>query len=63
MNPDRTTIEGFVLTGGASSRMGSDKALLMLDGEPMAAHLARLLSPYAIRVTLVGERPAYRHLG
>lgn len=53
MNPYRTA--GLVTAAGASSRMGSPKALLKLpDGSPLAAHqLRRLVKAGCNPVTLV----------
>jgi molybdopterin-guanine dinucleotide biosynthesis protein A len=49
-------IEGFILAGGASSRMGADKATLTLDGETFVARIARALSSIASRVSVVSAR-------
>jgi len=57
------TAEGFILTGGASSRMGRDKALLELAGVPLALRAARLLASLVERVTLVGPPQLYTALG
>ena len=38
------SMSGVVLAGGASRRMGRDKALMELDGEPLVARAVRLLS-------------------
>ena len=48
---------GFVLVGGRSSRMGTDKALLPYNGVPLASHIAALLAPAVDQVYLVGGDP------
>jgi molybdenum cofactor guanylyltransferase len=45
---------GFVLAGGRSSRMGQDKALLMLGGEPLIAKGIRKLSRVCAEVAIAG---------
>jgi len=39
-------LNGLVLTGGRSTRMGSDKSQLIYHGKPQRDHLAELLAPY-----------------
>lgn len=48
-------VEGFILVGGASSRMGEDKARLMLGGRTFVERIAVALAAVAGRVTLVGS--------
>src|SRR5690242_17474300 len=45
---------GVLLTGGASSRMGTDKARLVVDGETLAARGARVLADVCDPVIEVG---------
>ena len=45
---------GVLLTGGASSRMGTDKALVVVNGETLAARSARVLSAVCDPVIEVG---------
>lgn len=54
---------GYVLTGGRSSRFGSDKALADLNGRPMVLHVADSVREAAGSVTLVGAPERYRSLG
>ena len=53
---------GFLLVGGRSSRMGTDKALLPWGGTTVVEHLAELLERTVGSATLVGEPIRYQHL-
>jgi molybdenum cofactor guanylyltransferase len=51
---------GLVLAGGASSRMGQDKALLVRDGRTLLEQAVQVLSEAGANPVLVsGNRPAY----
>ncbi|HWX38202.1 MAG TPA: molybdenum cofactor guanylyltransferase [Candidatus Sulfotelmatobacter sp.] len=56
-------ISAFILGGGASSRMGSDKGLLEFGNEPLVLRTARLLEPLVHEVTIVGNPEQYSNLG
>ena len=56
-------VRGYILVGGKSSRFGSDKALLDVDGEPLALRIAARMRPAVVSVTLVGSPSTYGHLG
>jgi molybdopterin-guanine dinucleotide biosynthesis protein A len=51
------SIAGFILVGGASRRMGTDKAGLLLSGKSFIDRIAAALAPIASPVTLVGKEP------
>ena len=50
-------IEGFILAGGASSRMGEDKSRLRLGGRTFVERIADALRTVTARVRLVSSRP------
>lgn len=53
---------GFILTGGRSSRMGADKALLPWRNTTMVEYAAQIMGSVADSVTLIGEPERYRSL-
>jgi molybdopterin-guanine dinucleotide biosynthesis protein A len=54
-----TKISGFILAGGRSSRMGTDKALLMVQGEPLLQRMKNLIEPFCNQVFISGSNPEY----
>ncbi len=46
-----------IQAGGASSRMGRDKALLLFDGRPMVEHLIHRLGHLSDDVVVISNRP------
>lgn len=46
---------GAILAGGASRRFGTDKALALLDGKPLIAHVIDRLRPQVAAVVVVGR--------
>lgn len=49
-------LDGFILAGGASSRMGTDKAQLVFGGQSALDRIAEQLSRVTTRVCIVGDR-------
>ena len=57
------TVAGFILAGGQSSRMGVDKGLLEIAGEPMIVRVARSVeSVVGAPAMVVGTPEKYREL-
>lgn len=56
---------GVVLAGGASTRMGRDKAFIEVGGVPMVARVARTMTDAGASRVLVagGDAPRLSHLG
>ncbi|MFQ5599397.1 MAG: molybdenum cofactor guanylyltransferase [Candidatus Krumholzibacteriia bacterium] len=57
---DRRQVAAYILAGGASWRMGADKARLILDGTPVVRVLAARLSACVSSVELVVKRSQER---
>jgi molybdopterin-guanine dinucleotide biosynthesis protein A len=56
-------IEGFILAGGMSSRMGRDKALLEIGGKTLVERAARLCESLVANITFVGDPQRYSGFG
>ncbi len=50
-------MNAFVVAGGQSTRMGTDKALLFLDGKPLIARALDLLRSLGLSPRICGSRP------
>jgi len=51
-------VEGFILVGGRSSRMGTDKSRLQFGGQTSVERIAAELRPITTRISLVGPSRA-----
>lgn len=59
-------VAGFILAGGASSRMGRDKGSIEVGGIPMLVRTAELVDPLVSRragVTVIADPKRYEKLG
>ena len=59
----RPSVAGYVLTGGRSSRFGSDKAIYPFRGKAMALWVAEAVLAHVPTVTLVGDPDLHSSLG
>jgi len=57
---DEALCSGAILAGGASSRMGANKALLQIHGEPLISRVAKTLSacPAVAEILLITNNPS-----
>ena len=56
-------IGAIILAGGKSSRMGSDKGLLMIDDKPMVTHIIETLSKLTNDIIIVSNQSEYYDFG
>ena len=55
MHSHAAPLQGGILVGGGSRRMGTAKALLLLDGESFFDRVTRALAPIVERVVVLGQ--------
>ncbi len=57
-------VSGIIVAGGASRRMGRDKAFIDFDGVPLIARVLERVQPLCTEVTIVAnDQPAYAQFG
>lgn len=52
-------LNGIILAGGKSSRMGTEKGLLNLQGMPFVNHIIRALKPHVDNIYIVSDNPVF----
>ncbi len=56
-------VNGYILAGGKSTRMGSDKGLMLFNGKPLVTHIINQLQPAVGQVIIVTNNPDYQQFG
>ena len=56
-------VTGVILAGGKSSRMGSDKGLLLINGRPMIQMIIDAMKPLVKEIIIISGNDAYGELG
>lgn len=60
---NRISISGFILAGGKSRRMGTDKALLKFQEEPLLLHMIKSIEPFCDNLAISGQNSDYSAFG
>ena len=63
MLDDMKIVNGYILAGGKSSRMGKDKGLLLIDSKSIVQHVIDQLQPVVAKVTIVSNNSEYEKFG
>lgn len=63
INLKDTEISGYILAGGKSSRMGSDKGLIVFIQKTIVEHVIEQLKPTVKNIIIVSNNPEYKKFG
>jgi molybdopterin-guanine dinucleotide biosynthesis protein A len=56
-------ITGIILAGGQSSRMGTDKAMLQIDGKTLLKRATEICKPICNEILLSSNKPKHENFG
>ncbi|MCB0448954.1 MAG: molybdenum cofactor guanylyltransferase [Confluentibacter sp.] len=60
---DKKNITGIILSGGKSSRMGTDKGFLLFEGKPFIHYSIEALKPFVCNTIIVSNNKEYDVFG
>lgn len=60
---DKKSITGIILSGGKSSRMGTEKGFLLFNNKPFIKHSIDALKPFVTETIIVSNNKAYDIFG
>lgn len=63
MDSKNGNITGIVLAGGKSSRMGTDKSLMLFMGKPLIQHAIDIIAPLCGQVVISSNKDIYDFTG
>lgn len=55
----KTELSGFILAGGKSSRMGFDKAFLLVENKPLLQNMIEVIQPFCQKIAISGQNSDY----
>ncbi len=62
-NMDKSSVTGIILSGGKSSRMGTEKGLIDFNGLPLISYAIKTLEQIAGRILVSANHPDYQQFG
>ena len=59
----KNNITGIILAGGKSSRMGTEKGLILYKNKPFVEHIIEAMNPLVDNIIIISNNKAYKSFG